>query len=243
MAWNIFCDFDGTIALDDVTDTLLERFAAPAWHDIELDWQAGLIGSRECMARQVDLLNMSRAELDLHLDGIAVDPDFVSFVAEARAEGHVPSIVSDGLDYSIRRILARIGLEDLAVVANSLEQTGERSWKLGFPNFQGSCQVASGTCKCATVERAAPERGVSGRSRGTGLSLLIGDGTSDFCAAQSVDFVFAKHKLIGHCRERDLPHAGITGFGDARSLLGMLDRIRPFDMPVPAGSMSTPESR
>ncbi|HEX7370566.1 MAG TPA: phosphatase, partial [Rhodanobacteraceae bacterium] len=74
--WNILCDFDGTITVEDVTDSLLDRFAAPEWQVLERDWRAGLIGSAECMAGQVALLDASRAEIDAHLAGLRIDPAF-----------------------------------------------------------------------------------------------------------------------------------------------------------------------
>src|SRR5262249_36337615 len=43
----VLVDFDGTVAPDDPTDRLLERFADPAWRDIEHAWQAGGISSRD----------------------------------------------------------------------------------------------------------------------------------------------------------------------------------------------------
>ena len=52
MDWRVFCDFDGTIALEDVTDSILERFALDGWQDIELQRKNGRIGSRECMANR-----------------------------------------------------------------------------------------------------------------------------------------------------------------------------------------------
>ena len=33
--WTIQCDFDGTISLQDVTDTLLQRHGMPGWEDLE----------------------------------------------------------------------------------------------------------------------------------------------------------------------------------------------------------------
>ena len=219
MAWHIFCDFDGTIATVDVTDTLLERLAAPAWQEVEQAWKAGRIGSRECLSRQVSMLDMSREQLDRHLDTIEIDPDFPAFVTEARALGHTLMIVSDGLDLAIRRILARYRLDDLPLLANALEPQGERAWWLAFPHCDPGCRVASGHCKCASVRRCQPA--AASRRR----TLLIGDGASDFCAAHQVDLVFAKDKLIGHCARHDLPHFPIQGFADARRLLGALDRI------------------
>ncbi len=49
----VICDFDGTITLKDSTDLLLDRFADPAWLDIEKEWLLGKIGSRECLERQL----------------------------------------------------------------------------------------------------------------------------------------------------------------------------------------------
>ena len=31
MGWMVQCDFDGTISVDDVTDTLLQRFGRHGW--------------------------------------------------------------------------------------------------------------------------------------------------------------------------------------------------------------------
>ena len=236
-AWDIFCDFDGTIALADVTDTLLDRFASSSWQAVEQIWQAGIIGSRECLARQIPLLDMSRRELDRHLDTIAIDPDFPAFVVEAQALGHRIAVVSDGLDYAISRILARYGLTSLPVIANQLQQQGERSWQLAFPRFDNQCRAASGHCKCATVKQT--QHHIPGDRR----SLLIGDGTSDFCAAQTVDFVFAKHKLITHCIQWELPHSAIQNFADARNLLSTLDRIPPSDISAFADTHSIMETR
>jgi 2,3-diketo-5-methylthio-1-phosphopentane phosphatase len=226
MIWNIFCDFDGTIALGDVVDTLLDRFAAPAWREIELAWKSGVIGSRECLVRQVALLDMPRIALDRCLDKIAIDADFPSFVAEARAQGHAITVVSDGLDYAIRRVLTRNGLADLPVISNSLQQRSERAWRIAFPHVDARCFAASGHCKCTTVRKTRC------RATSNSRSLLIGDGTSDFCAAQMVDFVFAKDKLAEHHIQRNLPHCPIRSFADARRLMGMLDRIEPIDMSI-----------
>jgi 2-hydroxy-3-keto-5-methylthiopentenyl-1-phosphate phosphatase len=64
MKCRVLVDFDGTIASVDTTDLLLERFAAPDWRQIEDDWKAGHIGSRECLVRQIDLVQASRLMAD-----------------------------------------------------------------------------------------------------------------------------------------------------------------------------------
>ncbi|MGH8124592.1 MAG: phosphatase, partial [Rhodanobacteraceae bacterium] len=64
--WAILCDFDGTISVEDVVDSLLDRFGRVDWMALERDWLAGRINARECMTRQVGLLQMTQTELDTH---------------------------------------------------------------------------------------------------------------------------------------------------------------------------------
>ncbi|ADO70704.1 HAD-IB family phosphatase [Stigmatella aurantiaca] len=207
MAWDIFCDFDGTMVLGDVMDTLLERFAPPAWREIEQEWKLGHIGSRERLAQQVSLLDMSRAELDQQLDRIMLDPGFPAFFQDAWAAGHRITLLSEGFDYAIHRILSRHALTDIPFRANVLQQRSERGWQLMFPQSRWDT-ASSRPC------------------------LLIGNGSWDFCAAQTVDLVFAKRKtLMDHCAQRGLPFQAIQGFADARRLLPSLSQ-RPSAAPL-----------
>lgn len=209
--WTILCDFDGTVSVEDITDSLLERFGRPGWQAIEQAWKRGEIGSRECMERQIALLDASREELDAHLDGMAIDRAFPAFAAAAREADMPLAVVSDGLDHAIRRILGAYGLGDLPVLANRLEAVGPRGWRLGFP--YGSADCRSGNCKCSCAGSAHAERR---------RVLLIGDGASDFCVAGEADLVFAKHRLIEHCRSAGIPYVPITSFADAVDLLPTL---------------------
>lgn len=211
--WTILCDFDGTIAVEDVIDSLLDRYGLPGWEALERDWRAGRIGSRECMSGQVALLDMTREQLDTHLAALWIDHAFPDFVAKARQLDVPIRVVSDGLDYAIHRILGRYGLDDLPLAANHLAPgVPPQRWQLTSPYQADGC--ASGTCKCACVAQA--------RANGAARTLLIGDGASDFCAADRVDFVFAKHRLIEHCRAAGIPYVPITGFEDALDFLPRL---------------------
>lgn len=219
MTWSVFCDFDGTVALDDVTDRLLERFAADAWRDLESAWVRGEIGSCDCLDLQISLLEMSPRQLAREIERTEIDGDFPAFVAEARAGGHRVTVLSDGLHPVISAVLARHGLADLPVLANGLRHRGGSSWRLARRHHRGDCRIAAAHCKCASMARL--RSGPEGGQR----SLLIGDGASDFCAARSADLVFAKGALIGHCRARAVAFAPIRGFADARRLLRDLDRL------------------
>ncbi|WP_395024479.1 MtnX-like HAD-IB family phosphatase [Comamonas odontotermitis] len=208
--WLVQSDFDGTISLLDVTDTLLTRFGMPGWQELEAQWERGEIGSRECMKGQVALLDMSEDELRAHLDTIEIDPAFAGFVAVANSHAIGIQVVSDGIDYAIRHVLARHGLAHLEVIANRLVRVSERRWHLDSPWASAHCQRASGNCKC---ERLAEQQRLHGRV------LYVGDSTSDFCVSHTADFVLAKHKLIAYCEKHGISHAPFTTFADATALL------------------------
>ena len=227
--WTILCDFDGTVTLEDVTDALLVKLGRPGWEYLEAQWRSGVIGSRECMAGQVALLGGDASNLDAVIDRIEIDPGFPAFVKAARAAGVQVVILSDGLDYAIGRILAAHGIEPpLQVIANHLLRTQAEAWQLEFPHTHADCR--SGNCKCACAIRQQ----ALGRS-----TLLIGDGQSDVCVAGRVDFVFAKDRLLEHCRSNAIAHRPITGFTEALALLPSLlagelpPNTRSIPLPLP----------
>jgi 2-hydroxy-3-keto-5-methylthiopentenyl-1-phosphate phosphatase len=195
------------VDFDDTTDLLLERFAAPAWRDIEEDWKAGRIGSRECMVRQIDLVRASMAEMDEFVAGIEIDHAFPAFAALCSRHGHDISVVSDGLDRTVASVLRRHEL-DLPFSANHLQWRGNDRWRLTFPYARSDCRALSGNCKC-TFATTTPHE----------LSIVVGDGRSDFCVAERADLVLAKGALIDHCVKAGLPHYAFADFAEATEIL------------------------
>ena len=209
--WHILCDFDNTITLEDVTDGILQRFAPAQWTEIEYAWQIGQIGSKECLFRQIALVRATHHELDAYLDQVGVDPAFSFFVKRCQALGISLEIISDGLDYVIRRILARHDLGHIPFCANQLLFLGYKRYAVGFPHADPHCTKAAGVCKCA-VEQRKPQQ----------MLLLIGDGTSDCCLAGKVDFVLAKDRLLEYCQDHGLPHWPCPDFQHAGPMLEQL---------------------
>ncbi|SEQ31131.1 Haloacid Dehalogenase superfamily, subfamily IB, phosphoserine phosphatase-like/2,3-diketo-5-methylthio-1-phosphopentane phosphatase [Solimonas aquatica] len=209
--WSVICDFDGTIATIDVTDELLARFAAPEWRALEQQWQDGAISARDCMAAQVRLLRAARADLYAQLTRVHLDPGFAGFVAECHSRALPLSIVSDGLDLAIRRVLAHHRLPRLPIYANRLLATDREHYRLEFPHARPGCSAGSGVCKCAVAQ-----------AQGANRVLLIGDGRSDFCLAARADFVFAKGRLAEHCEQRQIPHRRFLQFSQLHYLLSEL---------------------
>lgn len=207
MKCRVLVDFDGTIATVDTTDLLLETFASPAWQEVEEDWKAGRIGSRECMVRQIALVRATPRALDEFVDTIEIDPAFAGFIAFCRARGLDVTVVSDGIDRTVGATLRRHGL-DLPFRANHLEWLGEDRWRLTFPHARGDCRSLSGNCKCQFAV-APPET----------VRVVVGDGRSDFCVAGEAELVLAKGALAKHAAANGLPHFSISSFAEATPLL------------------------
>lgn len=199
---HVFCDFDGTISIEDATDFILTRFASPEWEIIEDKWKRNLIGSAECMQHQIALIRATRLELDKTLQEISIDPGFTAFNDFCRGHGIPITVISDGVDYFIKRILARHNLEHLPVIANKLTIRairGHTQYALSSPYSDPGCDSAAGVCKCLQVE--SPD-----------MRIYIGDGRSDFCVSAKPDLIFAKGKLAAYCTEQNIPFIAYQQF-------------------------------
>ena len=212
--WAVSCDFDGTITCEDMVQAMLARFADPAWREVEAEWEAGLIGARECLARQTDMLRVEEAELASWVDEQPVDPDVGGFLSDCARRGHEVRIVSDGYDWVIARVLARLELSHLPVFANRLRPSPGRRWSLEFPYARATCP--SGACKCKVLGADAPR-------------LHVGDGRSDFCVADVCERVFAKGALLAARRARGLPSVAFDTFADLHGQLDLLTASEATD--------------
>ena len=214
----IFCDFDGTITACDTTDQVLSRLAAPQWEALEAEWRAGRIDAAQCMKAQIALIGGDDAALDAVLDQIALTSGFTEFAAWCGAQGTPLTVVSDGVDYFIRRILARHGLGDLPVVSNRLTgRAGARS--LAQPHRREGCAAGAGVCKCTATARRMP-------TAPRPALVYIGDGRSDFCVAARADLLFAKDELAAYAAQRGQAHHGFATFHDVMAVLAPLTAAR-----------------
>jgi 2-hydroxy-3-keto-5-methylthiopentenyl-1-phosphate phosphatase len=200
----VFCDFDGTISVEDATDFVLSRLAGLEWEGIESEWKQGLIGSAECMRRQIALIRASRTELDAVLDLITIDAGFKSFLTFCGQHGIPVTVVSDGVDYFIRRILANHDISHLPIIANRLTDRfvdGRHEYVLSSPFGDPDCASGAGVCKCIAVS-------------GGDQRVYIGDGRSDFCVSNKPEIIFAKDELAEYCGERNIPFVKFADFTD-----------------------------
>ena len=205
----VYCDFDGTITRGDTIDVLLEKLADPGWKAIEERWVKGEIGSRECMALQVPLIRGGWEAVLKVLDHVKIDPTFPKFASWCRQNGVALKVVSDGIDRVIHHILKREGIHVDNVWANHLVENEDKSLQLTFPYAPQVEGCGSGLCKCKILE-SGPVRP---------MKVVIGDGRSDFCWSATADLVFAKTKLLDHCKANGIAYVAYEDFHLIRNVL------------------------
>jgi len=195
----VFCDFDGTITQRDVTDEILSELAHPSWREVEQEWVRGQIGSRECLERQMALVETSADELGALIDNIPIDPHFASFYRFTQRRRVPFYVLSEGFDYVVRRVLKRSGVNGplrngTHLFSSALRLEGRRLVP-SFPLSDPPCEHGCATCKAAIIRRLGA---------GRRPIIFIGDGQSDRFAVQVADAVFAKSHLLAYCRERGI---------------------------------------
>ncbi len=188
----VFFDFDNTISSFDVLDDLIERFAIDdQWRVLEQRWQAGEIGSKECLREQLHSVRATREQLVDYLSTIRIDPYFTRILAVLKKGGVYPLIVSDSFNFLIETILKNHDVHGVRVLANRLRIYGDRLIPF-FPYENPAC------CSCAHCKTSHL---INEDSLGKVL-VYVGDGRSDFCASRHAHLVFAKDSLAEYLRQQ-----------------------------------------
>lgn len=211
----VVVDFDGTICERDVSEEILRAFAPPEWWEIDLEFQRGEIGCRDCLVRQAALLRGARSDmLEFALSSFAIDPSFAPFVDWARGVGIEMAVASDGFGFYLEPMLQAGGVEGITILTNRFATDGGPP-RLDFPNAHPQC-VGCGTCKM---------RAVLGHRERLGPVAFVGEGHSDRYGALYSDVVFAKKHLVDICRADGVAYLPWVTFDDVRVGLESLDRV------------------
>jgi 2-hydroxy-3-keto-5-methylthiopentenyl-1-phosphate phosphatase len=222
----ILVDYDGTVALTDVSDTILAEHVSGAWEAEAAAYDAGLMGSRRLMEREVEMMDAPEAVFLVTAAAQPHDPGFVPFVRRAQAAGIPVEVVSDGFGFFIGPALEALGVGDVPVISAVTTFAGRRA-SIAYPNGHATCFVC-GTCKRNRV--------LAHQAAGRAV-VFIGDGESDRYAAGYSDIVWAKRALVRICLEAGWPFNRWTEF---REIDGwMLERLSaweadPTTLPAPA---------
>jgi 2-hydroxy-3-keto-5-methylthiopentenyl-1-phosphate phosphatase len=208
LPYTVFCDFDGTIAEQDVGNLLFKTYTDGCWRQFIELWRAGRISSQECLLRECGAATVSREELARFAQTQVVEKTFSGLRAFCQRRQVPLIVVSDGLDFYISIILKKYGHADLPVYTNVLTFQEKRLVPL-FPYYSQGCGKC-GNCKKYHVLR---------QKKNGGRIVYIGDGYSDRCAVQHADLVFAKKDLAQFCQQSGIPYVPFASFREITDYL------------------------
>jgi len=172
----------------------------------DAQYDAGLIGSRELMRWDMDVLPRDAQLLRTEAAQMPQDGSFREFVFAARDRGALVEMVSDGLGFYVRTNLAALGLGDVPVATND-NTVADGGAGMTFPYSHEACFVC-GTCKRERVRL----HHAAGR-----VVVFVGDGMSDRYAAAHADVVFATGALVRICTAEGWPFHEWRDFADVRA--------------------------
>ena len=193
----VFCDFDGTFAVQDVGSTLAKRHAAERRPAQLARLARGEITAWEYNLEILDRLPVSKAATDAFLETIELDPGAKPLLAFCDEHGLPFRILSDGFDYNLDRLQEMQGVR-FAYDANRLRFEHD-TWRIEATLRNPNCGCGTGNCKRARIDAY--------RAGHPGSRIVhIGNGrVSDLCGALAADIVFAKGTLAEALAEREAP--------------------------------------
>lgn len=208
------CDFDETIVNIDTAEYALEQFADPHWRRIEKQFEAGEITFEESLRKEFAMINATEQTILEALDKVVVfRPNFNKLVESCRTK-HVPlTVVSGGLEFSIRHFLDRADWLDFVKIYAPRAKYTPNGYELTFPESLGTGGV---NFKDDLVRHH--------KKQGDRV-FYIGDGIGDFPAAKVAELPFAikDSKLAEACRKANITHREITDF---QEVVDAIDDLR-----------------
>ncbi|MBD2845104.1 2-hydroxy-3-keto-5-methylthiopentenyl-1-phosphate phosphatase [Paenibacillus sp. IB182496] len=204
----IFCDFDGTITVNDNIVAIIKHFDPPGWQPIVDDIIAQRVTIQDGVGALFRLLpSARRAEIEAYaLDNIEIREGFSELLAYCREAQIDFYVTSGGLDFFVYPTLEPYPIAHDHIYCNGSDFGGE--WiRVTWPHpcdaecASGGC----GMCKTTVMRRFPPERYER---------ILIGDSVTDFEGAQLADLVFSRSHLTKKCRELGVPSVPYETFNE-----------------------------
>lgn len=213
-SFKMYIDFDGTITTKDIGEHMFLEFGNPdECKKIINKWLDGKLSSKEVWIQLCKTVKQfDKSKFDKFLNTFEIDPYFKEFVEYARTNNFQLTILSDGLDYYIDKIRSRENFEDIKIYCNELIIDKNNNLQPIFPYTDEECN------QCANCKR----NHIINSSGDDDITIYIGDGWSDTCAAEHCDFIFAKRSLLKYCEMNGLPYFPFKNFSDIIKIVDQL---------------------
>jgi 2,3-diketo-5-methylthio-1-phosphopentane phosphatase len=215
----IFLDFDGTITQNDLTDVIFKKYG-------DFDGNLAKLINKDITIFDYWKAFANALPQDFECNGLneiianeQIDPYFGKFVELCNDKDIPLAITTDNFDIITKPFLQAKLPQDIFrniiednIYSNKLSIDGAK-YIPQFPFANENCQCMSAVCKRNVILSSTPD---------DSIVIYVGDGFSDFCAAEVSDIIFAKNTLAKYCSENRLPHYTYKSFFDIVQILSKL---------------------
>ncbi|MDF2961271.1 MAG: mtnX [Paenibacillus sp.] len=201
----IFCDFDGTITVNDNIVAIMKHFQPEGWDKLVEQVISKSISIREGVGRMFSLLPTSRKQeiVDYAINNVTIRDGFSELLEYCKKQGITFLVTSGGIDFFVYPVLSAFPIPEDNIYCNGSHFSGSHIEILWPHKCDDQCHNDCGMCKTAII-RGYPAEDYE--------RILIGDSVTDFEGAKLADTVFARSHLIDLCKELGLNYYPFDNF-------------------------------
>jgi 2-hydroxy-3-keto-5-methylthiopentenyl-1-phosphate phosphatase len=203
----VFCDFDGTITVNDNIIAIIKHFNPEGWEQLAEKVISTELSIRSGVSALFALLpsSMEQEVIDFGVSNAVIRDGFRPFLQYCEANDIEFYVTSGGIDFFVYPVLKPFDIPKDHIYCNGSDFSGERI-AITWPHpCDGQCNNDCGMCK-TTIMRRFP---VEDYTR-----IVIGDSVTDFEGAKLADRIFSRSHLTTKCKELGLSHTEYETFHD-----------------------------
>lgn len=210
----VYIDFDGTITCSDVGYEMFKMFTGGRTEPTVERYRRGEINSLQCLSKECEIWNSNPPDprkVFEYLDSRNIENGFLEFLKFLEKENTDLTILSEGFDFYIDRVLVSHRLGYLNRITNRADYS-KGLIHPEFPCFEAGCGQCS-NCKGYHISKCRSDRETS---------FFVGDGHSDIHGSQEADIIFARGFLAGYLEEKRRFYFRFDDFGE---ILGVMSGL------------------
>jgi 2-hydroxy-3-keto-5-methylthiopentenyl-1-phosphate phosphatase len=201
----IFCDFDGTITINDNIIAIMKHFQPDGWKEILEQAMNQTLSIQQAIGSMFALLPSSLKDevIRFALDNMQIRSGFNEFIHYCR-DNHIQFLVtSGGIDFFVYPTLLPFGIQSEQIYCNKSDFNHEHI-TIEWPHpCDELCDQGCGMCKATLIRSYSADQYTR---------ILIGDSITDFAGAKLVDIIFARSHLANECSKLQMPFYAYESF-------------------------------
>ncbi|RJE90091.1 2-hydroxy-3-keto-5-methylthiopentenyl-1-phosphate phosphatase [Paenibacillus sp. 1011MAR3C5] len=203
----VFCDFDGTITINDNIIAIIKHFNPDGWESLAERTISTELSIKEGVGALFRLLPASMKEevVSFGINNVRIRDGFAEFIAYCKEQNIDFYVTSGGIDFFVYPVLSQFDIPQDHIYCNGSDFSDERIEILWPHPCDGHCTNECGMCK-TTIMRQFPADEYE--------RIIIGDSVTDFEGAKLADTVYSRSHLTTKCKELGLAHTEFDTFHD-----------------------------